>query len=76
MTTEPTRLVGLINTALTATLAVLTLVGVFDEKVAGALGLALAAWLAVGAEYLRGKVTPVEQAVLTQAQADKLEVKP
>lgn len=75
MSTEPTRLVGLINSALIATLGVLTLVGLLDEKVAGGLGIALAAWVTVAAEFVRGKVTPVDAPVLTAEQNAKVEVK-
>lgn len=72
---EPTRLVGAINAALTATLGVFTLVGILDEKVAGGLGIALAAWITVAAEYVRMKVTPVDAPVLTAEQNAKVEVK-
>ena len=74
--TEPARLIGLINAAITATLAVLALVDIIDEEVAGALGLALAAWVVVGAEIVRSRVTPIEAPVLTPEQAAKLEIKP
>lgn len=72
---EPTRLVGAINAALTATLGVLILAGVLDEKVGGGLGIALAAWITVAAEYVRMKVTPVDAPVLTAEQNAKVEVK-
>jgi len=75
MNTEPTRIVGLINAALAATIGVLTLAEVLSPQIGGALGLALGAWITVGHEILRGKVTPVEAPVLTAEQNAKVEVK-
>ncbi len=71
-TTEPTRLIGAINTAIAATLGVLVLTGVLDDKVAGGLIVALGAWVAVGSEWLRSKVTPTGQVALTVDEADAL----
>ena len=76
MTTEPARLVSLINAALTATLSVLVVVDVLDEDVAAALGFALAAWILVAGEFLRSRVTPVGNARLTSEQAQKVEIIP
>ena len=71
---EPTRLVTLINAALVATVGILTVTGVLDEKVAGSINIALFAWVLVIGEWLRGRVTPVEAAKLTPAQIEKVEV--
>lgn len=57
--TEPVRIIAAINGAIIATLGVLTLLNVLDEKVAGAIGIALAAWIQVAANFIvRPKVTP------------------
>lgn len=56
--TEPVRIVGLLNAAIAATLALLLFVGVPPELV-GALTFAAAAWIAVAAELVRSRVTPV-----------------
>lgn len=59
METEPARIVSLTNAAVIATLAVFTALGILDEKVSGALGFAISAWVLVAGEWLRGKVIPV-----------------
>lgn len=56
--TEPTAIVGALNTALTATLGVLTVTSTISQELAGALGLALAGWVGVGAILVRSRVTP------------------
>ena len=57
MTSEPVRIVGLLNTALAATLGLLLFAGV-DPDLVAALVLAAAAWIAVAAELVRARVTP------------------
>jgi hypothetical protein len=57
MTSEPVRIVGLLNTAIAATLGLLLFAGV-DPDLVAALVLAAAAWIAVGAELVRARVTP------------------
>ena len=66
-TNEPVRIVGLLNAAIGATLAILLFAGV-DPTLVGALTLAATAWIAVGAELVRGRVTPV--ANLTHASEE------
>ena len=56
--TEPVRLVGLLNAAIAATLAILLFAGA-DPNLVGALTLAATAWIAVAAELVRARVTPV-----------------
>lgn len=58
-TDEPVAIVGAINTAISTTIGVLTITGVFSPEVGGALGIALGAWIAVGAFFVRRRVTPV-----------------
>ena len=58
MTTEPSRIVSLISAAITATIGLLTVLGVFNEEVGGAITIAAGAWTAVGGEIIRSKVTP------------------
>lgn len=49
MGNEPVTIMGAINAAITATLGVLTITEVLDPEVAGAVGVALAAWILVAA---------------------------
>lgn len=58
MNDEPARIVSLISAAITATVGVLTLLGVWSGEVGGALAVAAAAWVAVGGELIRSKVWP------------------
>lgn len=55
---EPVRLMALVNTAIGATVGILTLTGVFSAELGGALAVALAAWVAVGGELVRMRTTP------------------
>lgn len=57
MNSEPSRIVGAINAAIIATLAVLVALGV-DDTLVTLLGAAAAAWVLVGAELVRSRVTP------------------
>ena len=75
-TSEPSRLVSAINAAIAATVGVLTLTEVFSVEVGGALTVALSAWVLVGGEWLRNKVTPVDEPKLTLDQAEKTEIIP
>lgn len=66
MDSEPTRIVTLINVAVAATIAVLALVLDWSGEVVAALTAAFGAWILVGGEILRSKVTPsAEVAVKT-----------
>ncbi len=67
--TEPTRVAGLINAALAATIGVLTLTETVSPELGGGLTAALAAWVLVGMEFVRAKVTPTAAPKLTTAQA-------
>jgi hypothetical protein len=58
MSTEPARLTALITAALTATIGVLTIVGVWSADVGGAVSVALGGWVLVAGEVLRSRVTP------------------
>jgi hypothetical protein len=58
MGTEPVAIVAAINSALTATLAILLFVGV-DPEMVGGITLAVTGWVSVGALWVRSKVTPV-----------------
>lgn len=58
MNTEPSRIISLLSAAITATVGLLTILGVWDEEVGGAITIAAAAWTAVGGEIIRSKVTP------------------
>lgn len=60
MNTEPARLISALSAAATATVGLLTIVGVLSEQVGGALTTALAAWIVVGGEIIRSRVTPVK----------------
>lgn len=71
--TEPARLISLLNAAITATLGVVILVGL-DPQIGGALGVALAAWVAFAGELIRSKVTPLAAPKLTPSQYDLLEI--
>ncbi len=71
---EPTRIVTLINAALTATLAVFSVLELITVEVAGALGFALAAWVLVIGEFLRGRVTPTAAPKLTSEEIQKVTV--
>lgn len=64
MGNEPVSLMGAINAAITATLGVLTITEVLSPEVAGAVGVALAAWILVAATFItRPKVVgPAAQA--------------
>ena len=74
VTTEPTRLIGAINTAAAATVGLLTLLGVFSPEVGGAATLVLSAWIAVATELLRASVTPVAAPSLSREQVSNLTV--
>ncbi len=63
MNTEPVRLVALLNAAVAATIAVLALVLDWSADLTAGLTAALAAWVLVGGEFARSKVTPVDVAV-------------
>jgi len=58
MSSEPSRIIGTITAAITATVGVLTIVGVFSSEVGGALSVAAGAWVLVAAELVRARVTP------------------
>ena len=75
-TSEPSRLVSAINAAIAATVGILTLIGVLSVEVGGALTAALSAWILVGGEWLRTRVTPVDEPKLTLDQAEKTEIIP
>lgn len=59
MKTEPSRLISSINAAVTATIGVLTLVGVWSGEVGGGIIVAAAAWIYAAGEIVRARVTPV-----------------
>lgn len=59
MTTEPVRIVSLVNAAMIATLAILLFFDVEPDLVAG-IGVAVTAWIAVVGELVRSKVSPVD----------------
>lgn len=59
MNQEPVSIVAALNAAITATLGILLFVGV-DPTLVGALTLAATAWIAVGAAFVRARVTPVQ----------------
>lgn len=68
MGNEPVTLMGAINAAITATLGVLTITEVLSPEVAGAVGVALAAWIMVAAVLITrpkviGPVTAADPAV-------------
>lgn len=69
--TEPVGIMAAVNAAISSTLGVLTITGVLDEKVAGGVGVALAAWILVAAMLItRPRVaSPLTQANL-QAELD------
>lgn len=71
--TEPSRLVGFITAAITSTIGIFTITGVLSPEVAGGIVAALGAWVALGAEIVRGRVTPNSRVALTTDQAEKLE---
>jgi hypothetical protein len=62
MNSEPARLTSLVTAALTATIGVLTIVGVWSADVGGAVSVALAGWVLVAGEILRSRVTPTPAA--------------
>ncbi len=69
LNTEPTRVAGLINAALAATIGVLTITETISPEVGGGLTTALAGWVLVGMEFVRAKVTPTAAPQLTIEQA-------
>lgn len=72
MTREPARFFSLVSAALTATLSAIGLVAEIDPKVLGAVGFALAAWVAVTGEVIRSRVTPTQDVALTKDEAAAL----
>lgn len=75
-TQEPTRLASLVNAALIATLGILTVTEVLSPEVAGSIGIALAAWVAAVGEFIRTRVTPVDNPSLTPVQYANVHIKP
>lgn len=71
-TDEPARLFGYVTGAVTATVGVLTIVGVWSPEVGGAITTAAAAWIMVAAELIRDRVTPTAHVALTKQQAHEL----
>lgn len=68
MQSEPVRIIALVNAAIAATLGILTITEVLDPEIAGAIGVALAAWIAVAAEFI---VRPRVASPLTQENLQK-----
>lgn len=60
MNHEPARIITLLSAAITATVGLLTIVGVWSDEVGGAVTIAAGAWTAVAGELIRSRVTPVE----------------
>lgn len=58
MTSEPSRIVASITAAITATIGVLTVVGVINADLGGALTVAAGAWVLAAGEIVRARVTP------------------
>lgn len=59
--TEPVGLPALLTAALVATWNVIVLIFGIDEAIAAAVNIALGAWIAVLAWWMRSKVVPVKQ---------------
>jgi len=53
---EPVTIMAAINAAIASTLGVLTITGVLEPEVAGAIGAALGAWILVGSFFVRSRV--------------------
>jgi hypothetical protein len=58
MNDEPSRIIASITAAITATIGVLTIVGVISPEVGGAITVAAGAWVLVAGELVRARVTP------------------
>ena len=61
-----------ITAALTATLGLLSFLGI-DQEVVGALQVSAAAWVVVGAMLVHRRTTPTDQVALTKDEAAALE---
>jgi len=69
---EPARLVALLTAAAAATVNLLGLLFDWSGDVIAGVNLAIAAWILVGGEIVRSKVTPNGNVALTVKQLDAL----
>lgn len=58
MNTEPSRIVSAITAAIVAIIGLITVLGVWDEKVGGAITIAVSAIIVAAGEIIRSRVTP------------------
>jgi hypothetical protein len=65
MRDEPSRIVGALTAAITATIGVLIVAGWVSREVGGALTIAVGAWVYAAAEIVRSRVTPNDRVATT-----------